>query len=275
MKIAFVCTNYNNSNLTVNAANSLLANINHDIRIYVVDNASKSEDMGALDELTKRINRVSVIKNATNLGYFPGLNIGIATARKECEKDTWFIIGNNDLKFPPLFCDKLEEHVEKFQDYLVISPDIVTLDGLHQNPHVISKISAVREIFYDLYYSNYYLGLCMYKLAKLFPKSSRRGDEDQWRHSRKIYQGHGSCYLLSPKFFEYFDKLFAPTLLMSEEFFLSHQLASINEQVYYSPEISVTHHWHGSLSNIPSRRRWNLGRAAHREYRKYVKVFFR
>jgi hypothetical protein len=63
--------------------------------------------------------------------------------------------------------------------------------------------------------------------------------------------------------------------MMSEELFLSKQLEGVGEQVYYEPRIQVTHHWHGSLEKIPSRRRWEMAREAHREYRKYVKVFRR
>ena len=61
--------------------------------------------------------------------------------------------------------------------------------------------------------------------------------------------------------------------MMSEEVFLSLQLKRVGERVFYSPAISVTHHWHGSLQDLPNRRRWNMARDAHREYRKHVKVF--
>jgi GT2 family glycosyltransferase len=136
---------------------------------------------------------------------------------------------------------------------------------------VIARISAIREIFYDLYYSNYYLGKLIYKLAKLFPRATRRGDEDEWQTAQPIYQGHGSCYLLTPNFFRKFEVLWAPTFMMAEELFLSLQLEEVGEQVYYSPAISVVHHWHGALQNVPSRRRWSMGRDAHRAYRKHVK----
>ena len=63
--------------------------------------------------------------------------------------------------------------------------------------------------------------------------------------------------------------------MMSEEFFLSKQLMDVGEQVYYEPKIRVIHHWHGSLEKIPGRKRWDMARDAHREYRKYVKVFRR
>lgn len=272
MKIGYVCTNFNNSAFTIAAVDSLLRNAGHDLRIVVVDNASREEEVAKLRPLAVRDSPVQVIESKMNLGYFRGLNAGIAAMRQQHGID-WMVVGNNDLEFPADFCDRVERQQPEYQSHSVISPDIVTLDGEHQNPHVISRISPVRELFYDLYYSNYYIGLLIYKAAKLFPRATRRGDEDQWQTARPIYQGHGSCYLLTPKFFAQFSELWAPTFLMAEEYFLSLQLHRVGEQVYYSPAISVTHHWHGALQDVPSKLRWNMSRTSHREYRKYVKIF--
>jgi GT2 family glycosyltransferase len=273
MDIAYVCSSYNNSAFTVAAANSLLKCSGHNVKIFVVDNASRPEEVEILLQLSAANPAVQLIRSAENVGYFRGLNLGIRAARQLRPDVGWMVVGNNDLEFPPDFCDRIEQNRERFERHCVISPDVVTLDGDHQNPHVIEKISTVREIFYDLYYSNYHLGLLIHKLAKTFPRATRRGDEDEWQVSRPIYQGHGSCYLLTPKFFEKFEVLWAPTFMMAEELFLSRQLKEVGEQVYYSPAISVIHHWHGSLQNLPSRRRWDMAREAHREYRKHVKVF--
>jgi GT2 family glycosyltransferase len=240
-----------------------------------VDNASRSEEVEVLRALSAAHPIVHVIANPINVGYFAGLNLGIEAARQMHPAIGWVVAGNNDLEFPEDFCDRVQQAQSTFLAHSVISPDIVTLDGEHQNPHVISNISAVREIFYDLYYSNYYLSLLIHKLAKMFPRVSERSDEEQWQTARPIYQGHGSCYLLTPRFFSHFTGFWAPTFMMSEEFFLSKQLKDVGEQVYYTPRIRVTHHWHGSLQNIPSRRRWDMAREAHREYRKYVGVFRR
>ncbi|MBQ1784371.1 MAG: glycosyltransferase family 2 protein [Gammaproteobacteria bacterium] len=273
MKLTYICTNYNNSAFTVAAVASLTKNYGHDISIYVVDNASCPEEVEILYRLAREEPRVNVIASAENLGYFAGLNLGLKAACINNMELGWVVAGNNDLEFPADFCDRLELQRDEYARYSVISPDVVTLDGQHQNPHVISHISTIREIFYDLYYSNYYLGLLIYKLAKIFPRITRRGDEDHWRTARLIAQGHGSCYLLTPKFFSHFNELISPTFMMSEEFFLALQLKSVGEKVFYSPQISVTHHWHGSLQNVPSKRRWLMSRDAHREYRKHVNPF--
>lgn len=275
MKIAYVCTNYNNSSFTIGAVNSLMSNAGHDIAVFVVDNASSPDEVALLRPLAERYASVEVIENSRNSGYFAGLNIGLSALRRQCPDIEWAIVGNNDLEFAPDFCTSVERITEALRAHSVISPDIVTLDGEHQNPHVIAGISTVRELFYDLYYANYHLGRLIYKLAKMFPHVSERADERQWQVAQPIYQGHGSCYLLTPRFFAQFTELWSPTFMMSEEFFLSRQLKQVGEQVYYEPRIRVRHHWHGSLQKVPGRRRWEMERAAHREYRKYVQVLRR
>lgn len=273
MKIGYVCTNYNNSSYTLKAIQTLLVNPRHAYRVVVVDNQSGAEDVAQLRELARCEPTVQVIFNQENVGYFRGLNIGIRSLRAMHPDIQWMVVGNNDLEFPVDFSDCLANNAERLRPYAVVSPDIITVDGEHQNPHVISKISTTREIFYDLYYANYYLGLVIQKLAMMLPSLSERSDEEHWRIAQPIYQGHGSCYLLGPRFFEQFDELWAPTFLMSEEYFLSKQLSDAGQEVYYEPAIQVVHHWHASMAGLPSRQRWAFARDAHREYRKFVKVF--
>jgi GT2 family glycosyltransferase len=273
MKIGFVCTNYNNSHYTLKAVETLLSSAHHTYEVVVVDNNSNGEETALLRSLAEVFGNVDVVFNDSNVGYFRGLNIGIKALRSKHPDIEWMIIGNNDLVFPADFSDQLASAAPGLRDYPVVSPDVVTIEGEHQNPHVISGISPVREMFYDLYYSNYYLGIVIQRLARLLSNLTERADEEQWRVPRPIYQGHGSCYLLGPLFFENFDELWAPTFLMSEEYFLSKQLSDAGFKVYYEPAIQVIHHWHGSLEKLPSRQRWDFACEAHREYRKYVKWF--
>ena len=275
MKIGYVCTNYNNSSYTIKAVRTLKANLRHQYFIVVVDNKSDVSNVSQLNKMAAENPDVRLILSQHNVGYFRGLNLGIKHLRGQHPDVEWLVVGNNDLEFPADFADKFSSVAPVLRSHAVVSPDIVTVEGDHQNPHVISGISKIREIFYDLYFANYYIGMAVKKLTTIFPSVSERSDEEQWQIARPIYQGHGSCYLLGPRFFEQFAELWAPTFLMSEEFFLSKQLKDVGEQVYYEPKIRVIHHWHGSLEKIPSRRRWEMARDAHREYRKYVKVFGR
>jgi GT2 family glycosyltransferase len=269
MKIGFVATNYNNSHYTVKFVESVLKNAGHEIFVVIVDNASNEEDKKNLRMICVDHPCVKVINLITNIGYFGGLNEGLKYAKLTYPDHGWIVIGNNDLEFPNDFCNKIAELQDVLKVHAVISPDIITLDGLHQNPHVIKTISAIRLMIYEVYFANYVIGLSVHKIAKWLGVIARRKDMDQWKAAQSIEQGHGSCYVLSPRFFRLFDSLWSPTFMMAEELFLSLQLKEKSEKVFYTPEISVLHHMHGALNAVPRRKRWDMERVAYIISKKY------
>jgi GT2 family glycosyltransferase len=273
MKLAYVCTNYNNSAFTCEAIKSLDESVNHEFQIVVVDNGSAISSVIELQQFAEERANVALVLNEHNLGYFRGLNAGILQVRTKHPDVAAIVIGNNDLVFPPNFGDLIQKNEDKLRLYSVISPNIITLDGVHQNPHVIHKISAGREVVYDLYYANYYLAVVIRKLAKLTTLFTDRDDESRHEIAQPIYQGHGACYVLTPVFFEHFSELWAPTFLMGEEFFLSKQLDDRGMKVFYEPSIIVKHHCHAAIDKIPSKKLWQISRDAHRVYRNHVRIF--
>ncbi|HBB95709.1 MAG TPA: glycosyltransferase family 2 protein [Blastocatellia bacterium] len=273
MKIGFVCTNYNNSHYTREAVRSLLGNKGHSSTIVIVDNCSIASDRKNLEQIEAEYENVHLILNSENVGYFKGLNCGIKYLRAQEPDLLYMIVGNNDVVFPADFIDSIEKNAQQFQVEAVISPDVVTSDGVHQNPHVIKSISRLREMAYDLYHLNYYLAVALRKVASLTRSWTDRDDEAHWQIGQRIYQGHGACYILGPLFFEHFTELWAPSFLMAEEYFLSKQLADAGLHLYYEPSIRVTHHFHASVKKVPAKEVWSRSREAHRIYKKHLKVF--
>lgn len=269
MKVGYVCTNYNGSAVTARAIETLRANVGHEIQVVVVDNASRPDQADRI--LAEKRDGVEILALKENLGYFSGLNAGLRRMYDLRPDIQWLIVGNNDLEFSPDFVDDLERLTPELTQYPVISPDIVTHAGEHQNPHVISSISRLREAVYDVYYSNYWLGLAVQKLAVMLHRFTDRTDEQQWQQARTIYQGHGSVYILGPRFLSHFREFWAPTFMMSEEYFLSKQLSDAGEKIFYEPRLTVKHLWHASVAELPGRKRWEMARDAHRVYRQYVK----
>jgi GT2 family glycosyltransferase len=237
--------------------------------VIVVDNASSGAERDLLRPLAAQHPWVQVIESPVNTGYFGGLNLGLRALAEHRPDIEFAVVGNNDLVFPAGFADAVERNLHLFERYPVLSPTITTLDGAHQNPHVITGISALRERFYDLYHLNYQLALLLKWIVKQSRGLARRGDEDQHATGQEIWQGHGSCYLLGPRFFREFGQLWAPTFLFGEEFFLSEQLAAKGYRVYFEPSITLTHACHSSVAKLPSRRHWELSRDAHWTYRKH------
>jgi hypothetical protein len=272
--LGFVITNYNNSIDSINAVDSLLSSTERDrYFVVIVDNNSERSEIELLNTLKKKFASIHLILNNKNLGYFKGLNLGIEFLRKNFVDINHIVIGNNDLIFPANFANSIFEKKEIFLKHAVISPNIVTVDGVHQNPHVIDKISFIRELLYDLYYSNYIIAILIKKVAKVTNRWTARGDEREHMKGQVIYQGHGSCYILGPLFFTNYSELWSPTFMMGEEFFLSLQLRVKNLDIYYEPTINVTHKYHASVGKVSSKKMWKFSRIAHKEYRKYIKLW--
>lgn len=270
--IYFVVTNFNNSHFSRKMYESIKACPGLEFTFVIVDNNSKSDDLTQLD-LFKQNSNVVVIKNRENVGYFSGLNIGIRYVRDKYPDAKYLVVGNNDIIVPTDFAEKFSACQTVFDKYPVVSPNIRMLDGSPQNPHVVSAISKKREFIYDLYHSSYILAGLIVKLAKLTHRFTDRKDELQHEVAQEIYQGYGACYILTPKFFEYFSELWSPTFLMYEEFFLSKQLEDKGFKTYYEPRIKVTHFCHASTGTLAGKYRWQLSKMAHKEYRKYIKVW--
>ncbi|QDZ06943.1 glycosyltransferase family 2 protein [Sphingomonas panacisoli] len=275
MKYAYVCTNYNNAHFTIDAVRTISAASFPPALIVVVDNQSAADDVQKLQTLAEAYPQVDLVLNADNVGYFPGLNIGIDRVTTLDPTIDCMIVGNNDLEFPVDLGERLAEVVADATDRPVVSPYIETLDGMPQNPHVISGISRPRELVYDLYYANYHLARLIRTVSRLTHRFMDRSDEQGFANPGFIYQGHGSCYILTPAFFTNFKHLWAPTFMMGEEYFLSRQLSERGHMTYYDPRVRIRHRCNGAIENVPARKMWGLARDAHRVYRRYVKPWHR
>lgn len=274
MQLGFVFVNYNGSSDSIAAVRSLQQSDRFEtFRIVIVDNASADEHINAINAALGNLSNVHLYRSNQNLGYFPALNAGIEYLRANHPEADHLIIGNNDLLFAPDFYQQLEKKADVLAICPVVSPDVVTEGGVHQNPHVISKISPLREIVYDFYHSSYLAAKLVTGMAKLTHKFTDRKDEEQHDVAQYIYQGHGSVYILTPLFFQHWKKLWAPTFLMSEEFFLAVQLMQKDMRVYYEPAIQVVHRCHASMGKLPGKKVWGFSQTAHREYRRHVDIW--
>lgn len=275
MRVGFVCTNYNNSAFTKSAVASLRSQRGgHEVRIVVVDNHSHDADVAALRELGGDDPHVEIVFGTENVGYFAGLNIGIRRLRESCPDIAHVIVGNNDLVFPGGFLDAMHRHREVFEQWAVVAPDLVTPDGVHQNPHVAYPIGPLRKFVWDVFYTAYPLAVLILlgtRLAgALTLRPERSPNSELHKVAGPIEMGFGACYILGPRFFASFPRLCAATFLMQEEFFLSEQLARVGQKPYYDPRFVIEHHDHATTNKIPRRHYWRLSRDAHLVYKRYL-----
>ena len=265
MKVAFICVNYNNSKYTLDYISSLNKSSIHEFEIIVVDNNSSEIDLVKL--LKSKLN-FKLIKSKTNLGYFKGLNLGLDSIENKDEYD-YTVIGNNDLTFENNFLNKLES-LELSDDILAIAPNIITLDGVHQNPHVLKRFSKLVKFFHHAYFSNYFIGQLIFKLSDFYKSKKRIRDRKGNNTSKEIFMGYGACYILTPAFFKHYNCLDAPVFLMGEEAIFSNQIHKAKGKVYYFPELKLTHKDHASIGRMPSKTLYTISQKSFKIYSKYL-----
>jgi GT2 family glycosyltransferase len=263
MKVGFVCVNYNNSRITIDyISNLLFIKKGYDVIVVIVDNASKQDELEILENYIENED-IILIKSDLNLGYFKGLNLGLSVLNTS-EFD-YIVVGNNDLKFQDDFLEQLE--VRKSHDNaLVLSPNIIRPDGVHQNPHMINKFNAVQKVYRRIYYSNYYISIFLQFIYGFLKKLTKTDDRSGNLEEQIIIMGYGACYVLTKKFFDFFISLDAPNFLMGEEGVLANQVLSVNGITIYCPDLVVEHLDHTSIGKLPTRRLFELNRQAYKHF---------
>lgn len=264
LKIAFVCVNYNNSSVTLSYVKNVISlSGNYDVKVVVVDNASKDEEFNQLLSELKAFPEVKLIRSEKNGGYFYGLNLGIRFAI-ESGYDQYQVVGNNDIEFHPEFMDVLQQ-LPLLENELVISPDIITNNNIHENPHIIHRVSFMRRLIYRIYYSNYYIA----KLVTLFYSDERKHKE--FDPERKyIYMGIGALYVLTPNFFKHFDRLWDLLFLYGEEAVFGGQIASVNGKILYEPKLKCNHNESATTSRMSFKDKYHIVRKSYFIYRKFL-----
>ncbi|KQY84849.1 hypothetical protein ASD25_07500 [Brevundimonas sp. Root1423] len=274
MQVGFAFTNYNNSDLSEALVKSVTPLLNDGrARVVFVDNASRPAEVEKMRRIEQTYPGVSVIYNPENSGYFKGLNIGIRALRTGDDVPELVVVGNNDLEFPADFARQLERAENVMQRFPVVCPDLVGLDGEHQNPHVSRPITPLRRLVWRLYFSNYLLAQVIAAASRVSRRLTQRTDHHLHQEAGPIIEGYGACYVLTPMFFRSYSELWAPTFLMGEEFFLAKQIEQIGQQIYYEPSIVVQHLDHATTGEVPSRKMWEISRESHRVYREYLERY--
>ncbi|MEK7194803.1 MAG: glycosyltransferase family 2 protein [Patescibacteria group bacterium] len=113
MRLALITVNYNNAERTIALLESLKNQLEHDVRVYVVDNASEAEDKNTLESWIKsaQTSDISFIASAENNGFSAGNNLAIKQALAESVE--WIACINNDTVVKEDFVTELLEKLSK------------------------------------------------------------------------------------------------------------------------------------------------------------------
>lgn len=271
--VFFVAVNYNNTKFTIkyiNSVNNIEDAESVKKNIVIIDNNSCTSEIKNLERFIYSYSKknINLIKNKSNVGYFKALNIGLKSINNY--KKSPIIIGNNDLKFKSDFLKELY-NINFSNKTLVLAPNIITKDGKKQNPHVIKRVSFLKRIFYRIYFSNYYLGKisfnCFQFIKKINPIRRRLNNSEK---SIYIYMGIGACYVLTPNFFKYYDKLDDRVFMWGEEALLANQVKKVGGRILYTPALVVNHYESASTNKMQSKEKYEIIKNSYKIYSRYL-----
>ena len=267
--VHFIAVNFNTAHHVERYLESVgrLDSAGAEVGAIVVDNASAPADFERLERAVRGHPNALLIRNASNLGYFPALNVGIAEALRRGGRCC--VVGNSDIEFRPEFVRELLR-IPLDDDLLVLAPNVITADGHRQNPHCVGRVPPLRKFLYRLYFTNYHLGTAIYRLtqtAKRLRGTSVRTDEGR---EQDIYMGIGACYVLTPGFFRHYDALDESVFLWGEEALLAAQVTKAGGRTRYYPRLIVDHAESQSVGKIPSRASYEMRRRSFQIYYPYL-----
>lgn len=278
MNVGFIAVNYKNYHFTLKYVDSILKldkKIDTRAYIVIVDNNSGLEEqkklMASIDAIESQVD-FKILLEQENSGYFGGLNRGIQYLNGLSIDFDFTIVGNNDLEFERNFLSELENY-SLTSETLAIAPNVITEDGVYQNPHVINRVSWMRRMFYYLYCSNYWLGKGMMGLLNLwyrFKPKYRRSSSNKMESRQFISMGIGAIYILPRTFFNKFNLLWDLVFLYGEEAIFAGQIRSVNGKMLYDPKLIVYHAESAATGKLSSRKRYNVLKDSYKIYRKYL-----
>jgi GT2 family glycosyltransferase len=235
------------------------------IDCIIVDNSTLAARAMECERMVACYPFAKYIKANANLGYFNGLNCGLAA--KVPGAPSFVVICNNDLRFGADFCRVLLRTAYP-QNALAICPDLVTTSGYHQNPHILTRISWLRRLQFDLYFSHFRVSRFMAGLLRLLRR--RTSERPTPPAGCELHMGVGACYVLTSGFLERFERLHFPFFLYGEEAFFSEQIHASGGVLWFDPDLHVTHDESASLSLLPNRAAYEFARRGYPVYRRLM-----
>lgn len=237
-KIAVVILNYNSAADCRKCVASLRQQEGVELEIVIVDNCSRAEEADAARSVARE-QGCTFIAAGTNSGYNAGNNVGLRhAAGLGCE---YALIANPDMEFPERgYVARLAAEMRQRPDVAVVGSDIVTPEGIHQNP-----------MMRDGDWRNSFGWISAFSRKK---KADTYDFIDNYAENHYCSKVSGCCLLVGMDFMErigYFDER---VFLYCEEAILSRQVERAGRKMYYTAETTAVHAHVKSEKGDPVRR---------------------
>lgn len=226
-KIPIIILNYNSSADCRKCVGFLQAQRGIELEIVIVDNCSRAEDRAAVAQLCDECG-ATFLPVQENKGYNAGNNVGLRYAAEKGYQ--YALIANPDMEFPqPDYLAKLVAQAEEQPDVVVWGTDIVTPEGIHQNPKKRGR-NDWRDSF------NW--------VGDIFC-SRKNNDNPEWiedpSESKYCTAVNGCCFLIRLSFAREIGFFDENTFLYGEEPILGRQVELAGKKMFYYAYVQAVH----------------------------------
>ena len=246
-EIALILLNHNSASDCKKCAGFLKKQEGIKYEIVIVDNNSRDDDRQSVEQMCK-LEGFAFIANNENKGYNAGNNVGLHYAAEKGYQ--YSLIANPDMEFPQTnYIGCLIEIMERDEQIAVCGSDIITPEGIHQNP--MKQEGGWRNSFGWI--------------SDLFKKHPKKSHSfiDQYETSHYCHKVSGCCLMVRMEFINdigYFDEY---PFLYCEEAILSKQVEKSGKwKMYYTSDVHAIHrHVKNEKGDpIPRFRQWKRSR---------------
>jgi len=237
MKVPIIILNYNSVADCRKCIGFLKQQEGVNIEIVVVDNCSPRQGEQEDIEQLCREQDCTFIQVNENRGYNAGNNIGLRYAAEKGYK--YALIANPDMEFPQMdYLKRMVKTMEQDESIVVCGSDIITPDGLHQNP--MREITYCEELFWPI---------------TIFRNRKRK----EWFLMNYHRTGYceklsGCCLMVRIKFVLQIGCLDENVFLYCEEPILAKQIQECAAKSYYLAEAYAVHRHIKSEKGDPKKR---------------------
>jgi GT2 family glycosyltransferase len=213
--ISIISLNWNTTDITCDFLHSIREqNTYKNIEVILVDNASREDPTAAFQAVYPE---VRVIRNARNLGFSAGNNVGIRAARGE-----YLFIVNNDTEFTAGLLEGLLKTFEVYPDAGMASPK------------------------FHYFFSKGTIEYAGYKAVNPFTGRNgmigcREEDKGQYNEVRETHYVHGGAMMVPRRVIEAVGAMPEQYFLYYEEFDWSEQIKRKGYRIYYQPRALIYH----------------------------------
>lgn len=238
--IAFVVLHYITVQDTCECIDSILKSQKKDtVAIVVVDNGSPNDSFKLLSNIYLENKNVHLIRSEKNLGFAQGNNIGFVYAKKRLKAEFIVLLNNDTIITQEDFCEVLLEKYKRYK-FAVLGPDIITLDGVHQNPYYRNGITLkqCKKIRRNQYI---HILLTYLNIDERVSKELIKDNHQKETRELKNVALHGAAMIFSPIYINQFDGLEPRTFLYFEEDILKLYADIYGFLMMYTPDLRVLH----------------------------------